>query len=123
MTSSPTSSRPTRWSFSALSTFEQCKRQYRRWYIDRVRVKNKDDSPAASRGTKLHRLIEDYLITPGAELSLEVCSCHRKNREYFKGIKDKGAAAEEAWAIDRDWNILPSDIHRDDPQVWFYCVI
>jgi CRISPR/Cas system-associated exonuclease Cas4 (RecB family) len=89
------------WSFSALSTFEQC--PYRS-YLTRVEGAKEPSGTAADRGTKLHGYIEDYIQGKEPEL-------HNEIKHFVPLIDDLRAKHEEGtvevegnWAFDRNWN-------------------
>lgn len=87
------------WSFSSLSTYEDCPRKYKFKYIDRL---PEPPSPAAERGTQMHAHLEDYVLKnePVPE-----------NLEYMLPELDDwktiGCQIEEPWGFDKDWQ--PTD--------------
>jgi ATP-dependent helicase/DNAse subunit B len=57
------------WSYSALKTFEEC--PYRT-YIQRVKKIPEPPSPAADRGTAIHKLAEEFVKGEIGELPAEL---------------------------------------------------
>ena len=91
--------RPTRTSYSALTTFEDCPLSYFEYYMNG----RKDESgPAAQRGTRLHTAAERYLKheIDSDRLPIDFWKIKSVLVEY----RNIGAIAEEVWLIDKDWN-------------------
>ena len=90
--------KPTRTSYSALTTFEQCPFAYAKYYFEGF----KDEAgPAAARGTRLHAAMEKFLKD---ELPIERLPIDfwRVKPNIVK-LKDKKAIAEEVWLINSRW--------------------
>lgn len=100
-------SRPVAWSYSALSMFETCPRQY---YEVRIRKSVKQENYANSAGAKKHKEIELYLIN-----DTPVCSPEIANSiavvDHFKHMSGR-LYTEHQMALDmthrpvdyKDWN-------------------
>lgn len=92
------SDRPTRTSYSALTTFENCPLSYKLYYIDGA----KDEAGAAAqRGTRLHRACELYLKgeIPIEKLPIDFW----KIKPILESYRELQASAEEEWLIDHSW--------------------
>lgn len=92
--------RPTRWSYSSLTTYESCPARWKYGYIDNL---PSQPSAAMVRGSRLHSVCEDYLNhkTPALPWELQKASLQ------IDDLKRKGAIAEAVWTLDKHW--LPSD--------------
>lgn len=89
-------SRPTRHSYSSISTYEGCPAQYKFSYLDKL------EYPASShmaRGTRLHKMAEDF-VTGAVEL---VHFDLKKIGTTLQVLKSQGAKAEEIWMLDEFW--------------------
>lgn len=95
------SNKPTRTSYSGLTTYETCPLWYKLHYIDGLQ---RDTSgPAARRGTRLHLSCEKFLkgeLTKD-QLPIEFFKIFN-NLEQLLSVKAK---AEEEWLVGRDWKI------------------
>jgi hypothetical protein len=92
--------KPTRWSYSSLSTYEECPAKWRYEYIDGIRT---PPSPAMERGTMLHSMCEKVLNgeieTPG-----ELAQIGR----VLERLKANEAKPERAWRLDSEWKPVDS---------------
>jgi hypothetical protein len=92
--------KPTRWSYSSLSTYEECPAKWRYEYIDGIRP---PPSPAMERGTMLHSMCEKVLNgemeTPG-----ELAQIGR----VLERLKANEAKPERAWRLDSEWRPVDS---------------
>jgi hypothetical protein len=92
--------KPTRWSYSSLSTYEECPAKWRYEYIDGIRP---PPSPAMERGTMLHSMCEKVLNgemeTPG-----ELAQIGR----VLERLKANDAKPERAWRLDSEWKPVDS---------------
>lgn len=94
--------KPTRTSYSALTTFEACPRSYKLYYLDEIKVES--DKAAANRGTRLHLACERYLKgdIPYEKLPIDF----RLIKLLLEDFKRKGAVPEQEWLIrDDTWEI------------------
>lgn len=91
--------RPTRTSYSALTTFEECPLSYKLGYLDKIVTPS---GAAADRGTRLHLACERYLKgeIPHEKLPIDFFSV----KQFLMEAKEKGAKAEEVWLVDHSWN-------------------
>lgn len=90
--------RPTRTSYSALTTFEECPLSYKLYYMEKI------DTPAgaaADRGTRLHKICERYLKGEIDERALPLDFVSIK--QDLRIAKELGAKAEEVWLINENW--------------------
>lgn len=90
-------SRPTRHSYSSISTYEECAARYAYSYIHKL---PEPGSAAMERGTRLHSLAEDYLNEPGAPVPYDL----RRIARELDAAKMAGAKAEAVFLVDKDWN-------------------
>lgn len=90
-------SRP--WSFSRYSSYEECPRKYQYTYVDHL-PSLRPDSPAASRGTEIHSLAEQYLLgtIPMYPPELQKVAAHAML------LKAKKATPEQKLAVREDWS-------------------
>ena len=88
--------RPTRWSYSALSTYNECPAKYAYSYIQNLPWPS---SAAMERGTLLHSMAEDYMNEPAMPVPFEL----KKIGKTLDGLKQKRAKAEVIWLVDRSW--------------------
>ena len=90
------------WSYSRLSTFEECPARYKYQNIDRIPT---PQHPAATRGTKIHDIAERYIN--GVIEDDDCPSVLRDFEEAFfdlrEGHKAGTVVVEEDWAFDKDW--------------------
>lgn len=88
----------TAWSASRVFGYENCPRQAKYRYIDKLPEVTGDP---LIRGKKIHALGEDYLkatsITP-------VPNSFRYVEDELCALRKQKAVAEEQWGFDRDWN-------------------
>ena len=96
------SKRPYRHSYSSLKLFKTCPLAYAYAYIEKIPM---ESTGAMDRGTRLHKLCEDYLNSKDPTFQCP----HDIRRIGLKvyQLKAKGAKAEETWLLDADWN--PTD--------------
>jgi RecB family exonuclease len=92
--------KPTRWSYSSLSTYEECPAKWRYSYIDNL---PDPPSPAMERGTRLHKLCE-AVLTDGVETPAELASIAR----VLDRLKVNGAQSEKAWRLNAAWEPVES---------------
>lgn len=88
--------KPTRWSYSSLSTYETCPSKWKYRYIDGL---PDPPSPAMERGTRLHSQCEEYL-NGGVEAPGEL----GKIAHILERLRANTAKAECAWRLDAEWN-------------------
>jgi len=93
--------RPTRWSYSALSTWEECPARYAYDYIYKL---PSGTSAAMERGTLLHKQAEDYM---DEEQPVPIPYELRKIGKLLSQYKDNNARPEQTWLLTRDWR--PTD--------------
>lgn len=99
------------WSYSRLSTFEQCALRARLAYIDRIPEPERPLPPgktehANDRGTRIHTAAE--LFVQGKGPFAPELRHFQTEFEVMRDLYAKGVVSLEGeWATDRDWN--PSD--------------
>lgn len=91
--------KPTRTSFSALTTFEACPLSYKLYYLDGIKY---DAGAAANRGTRLHTACERFLKGEIEHNSLSID--FRLIKGLLSTMRELGAKAEEVWLCDDDGN-------------------
>lgn len=92
------------WTYSSLQTFRECPQRYKFQYVDRLGTSTK--SAAMERGNRLHKALEDYLLsgTPfGADNA--VLAAWKPALDNLRSLK---AVAEEMWEFDEGWWPLES---------------
>lgn len=92
--------RPTRWSYSSLSMYEECPAKWKYAYVDKL---PQPTSAAMERGTALHKLCEDVLN--GAEAVPPELD---KIAPLLVRLKAREAQAEKAWRLNPQWQPVPS---------------
>jgi len=87
-----------RHSYSSLSTYKECPAKYSYRYVEKL-----PDVPSAAmtRGTRLHKLCEDYLAGGPCPYDLK-----RIGLKIFQ-MRDRGAVSEQTWLLDHDWEPTP----------------
>lgn len=98
-------SRPTRHSYSSLSTYDNCPRQYLYSYIEKL---DEREGQAASRGTRIHKEAEDYIkgeLPSHHQFSQDL----RKTGPQLMQMREWGWFSEEIWFVGREWEHQPED--------------
>lgn len=93
-------------SFSGMQLYEQCPSAFQRRYILQEDTSHMDggSSPAAMRGTRVHRGVELYLKGYEEELPEEAMGFEG----LFEGIRDnREPLAEESFGFDENWERVP----------------
>lgn len=99
------------WSYSALKTFEEC--PYRT-YIARVKKIPEPSSPAADRGSAIHKLAEDYVKGEIGELPVELKRFEKNFLELREGFANAAVELEGEWGFSIDWEPVGWMV----PQTW-----
>jgi RecB family exonuclease len=100
------------WSYSALSTFEEC--PYR-IYLTRVKKHKEAKNEAADRGTQIHTLAEEFVTGQrGNELPQELAKFRSDLGRYAAAHNENKIEVEQEWAFDINWE--PTDWFADN--VW-----
>lgn len=102
---------PTRWSYSSLSTYEDCPRKWKYGYIEKIEGK---PSAAMARGSRLHQHCEDYLKGTIGVIPWELTKVARA-LDQLKGF---GAKSEETWLVNSLWEPV-----EDPDQAWVKSII
>jgi len=93
-------------SFSGMQLYEGCPSAFQRRYILKEDTSHVPDgtSPAAVRGTRVHKGVENYLLRKEPELPEEALAFEG----LFEGIRDgRDALPEEKFCFDEDWERVP----------------
>ncbi|MBM7454512.1 hypothetical protein HNR62_000341 [Oceanisphaera litoralis] len=98
------------WSFSTLKDYEAC--PYR-VYLAKIEKKPQKDSDAASRGTAMHDMAENW-VRVGGELPAELSKFTAKFEWLREQFIDGKVQMEENWGIRKDW----SPCEWNDPELW-----
>ena len=102
------------WSYSRLSTYDDCPRQYQYKYVERMEG-HRPSSPAASRGSELHEKAEQYLL---GTLKIYPPEFQRVSG-HAMALKAKGAKSEQKLAVTDKWE--PCDYEA--PEVYLRGII
>lgn len=112
--------RPTRHSYSSISTYEECPAKYSYSYIQGLPWPS---SPAMERGTLLHQMAEDFINKKVENVPFDLKKISRELRQY----RDGGGIAEAVWLVDSNWRPVRDqslaklkaivDVHRRDGDV------
>ena len=94
------------WSYSRLSTYEDCPKSYWYSYVEKV-PGFRPPSPAANRGSGIHTMAEKYLLNEVRIYPPEL----QKVSAHAMLLKAKKAQSELKLAVTADW--LPCD-YRDE---------
>lgn len=102
------------WSFSRIELFEKCPLKYRKTNIEKFKD---PESPAMQRGKEIARASELYLKSPIGDFDIDQTApsavepdIHPGLRTFakeFKYLRKMGANAEERWAYDDQWRMVP----------------
>lgn len=86
----------TTWSYSQVSTWQQCPHRAKLSYLDRIPTK---PAPALERGSAIHKEAEDYILQQqmGVPQSLTLLA---ENMKQLQKIKP---SVELVWGFDRYW--------------------
>jgi len=103
--------RPKRWSYSALSTYNECPAKYAYSYIHNLPWPS---SAAMERGTRLHSQAEDYMNDPAMPVPYDL----RKIGRDLDRFRTAGAKAEEVWLVTKDWQ--PTE---DQGEAWVKAIV
>lgn len=90
--------RPTRHSYSSISTYKECPREYYYSYV--LKLPSPPSAPMM-RGTRLHKLCEDYMADPSgiSPVPYDVKKIGLK-LHHFRTL---GATPEVVWLVDENW--------------------
>ncbi len=107
------------WSFSRLSTFEQCKLKAKLSYIDKIPEPVRPLPPgktehANDRGTRIHEAAELY-VKGGVELLPELRAFHQELDTLRTLYASGKVSLEGEWAYTKDW--LPTAWNSTDAWV------
>lgn len=109
---------PNKWSFSRWATYNKCPHQAKLYYIDGVRGEE-DPNSAASRGTIIHKMSEDYL---NARRATELPPIFQQFAADFALLRKLRAVPEVSLGIRRDkttgFQWTPCEF--DDPNYWWH---
>lgn len=100
--------KPTRWSYSSLSTYKGCPAKWKFSYIDNLPW---ESSPAMTRGTRMHKMAEDFVKGEIDFVPREI----QKIGPSLLTYKNLGAHAEATWLLDKDWK--PTEAEAEDTWV------
>jgi hypothetical protein len=106
--------RPRRHSYSAISVYKECPARYAYRYIAKL---PEPSSAAMDRGTRLHKLCEDYVT----DTRPEVAPPYDVRRIALKlyQLRTKRALPEREWHVTRDWEAC----EKDDPNSWIKAIV
>jgi len=92
------------WSYSRLTTWEDCNKKA---YYKFIEKRKEPTAPALERGSKIHKLAEDYVTAPGKKVLLP--EELDRFEEEFKELRTrkKYLAVEQQLALTKEW--VPCD--------------
>lgn len=111
MTWGPPMSKPTRWSYSSLSTWKQCPQKWKFSYIDCIPW---PPSAAMARGTRMHLMAEEFVKGTAPAVHTEI----QKIGPLLQMLIGYKAKTEEVWMLDRDWK--PT---QDSAKAWVKTIV
>jgi hypothetical protein len=88
--------KPTRWSYSSLSTYKQCPAKWKFSYIDNIPW---ESSAAMTRGTRMHKMAEDFVTGAIDFIPSEI----KRIGPTLLSFKTMGAKAEATFLLDNEW--------------------
>lgn len=105
--------RPTRHSYSSISTYKECPRQYYYSYV--LKLPSPPSAPMV-RGTRLHKMCEDYMADPTkiSPVPYDVKKIGLK-LHHFRTLDAK---PEVVWLVDKEWNPV-----TDQKDAWVKAII
>jgi len=92
------------YSYSSISTFEQCPAKFNFAYNLRVKVEREPPSPAMERGTKIHNSVDDYLQGKSEFLHPDI---HKNYGQWMMGIREGGGTILPEWKWGITWDFKP----------------
>lgn len=114
----------TSWSYSRLSTYQQCPRRAKYLYVDKLKEPD-EKAPALVNGSRVHALAAVHTTRQlpkwdrdslpfKAELTAALKSKALPKElecfaEEFRALQKANAHCEDQWTLDRDWNPLGPD--------------
>ena len=93
--------RPTRWSYSSLATYEECPAKWKYSYVDKL---PSPPSATMERGTLLHSQCETVINDHTAPMPNELLAIER----IIKRLRANDAVSEKAWRLNSNWAIVES---------------
>jgi hypothetical protein len=103
--------KPTRWSYSSLSTYKQCPAKWKFSYIDGI---SWPESAAMTRGSRMHLMAEEFVNGKVDRVHPEV----QKIGPQLLMLKSQGAKTEATWLLKKDWT--PTD---DPNEAWIKAIV
>lgn len=88
------------WSYSRLSVFERCPKQY---YYSSIKKIKTPQHPAAERGTRIHEAAERYIKGEDGIFPKDLLMFKDAFEDLQKMYKEGTVVVEEDWAFDIDW--------------------
>jgi CRISPR/Cas system-associated exonuclease Cas4 (RecB family) len=98
------------WSPSKFSCYEQCPRQAKYKYIDKL---PEPGSEAMNRGSRIHAEAEDYITGRKPKMTEDLKGVAPLLRKLKKGYKDRKVRVELALGLNQNWEPLPDWFHPD----------
>lgn len=91
-------------SYSGWGTHHKCAAKYKYAYIDKL-PQPTSPGPAAERGTRIHKSVEEYIAGTAPKMDKEI---HAKHGKFIHAISNTWDCTPELkWAFDKEW--LPVD--------------
>lgn len=103
--------KPSRWSYSSLSTYQECPQKWKLSYIDNLPWPT---SPAAARGTRLHSFAEGYVLGAMGVVPPDLW----RVAGHLNNFKSKNAKTEAVWMLDLNWE--PTE---DQDKAWIKAIV
>lgn len=103
--------RPTRHSYSSISTYEECPAKYAYSYLYNLPWPS---SAAMERGTRLHKLGEDYFKEAAAPIPYDL----RRIGHLINTAKARGAEPEQVFLVTHAW--APTE---DQSKAWVKAIV
>jgi hypothetical protein len=113
------------WSFSRLSTFENCPYQAQLAYVDKIAelprpAPVKGNEHANDRGSRIHQGAEDYVKGKRDEQLPEMKKFEAEFTRMRKMYAEGDVSLEHMWCFDRDWRAVGP---KDFDNIWLRVII
>lgn len=110
-----------KWSWSHLQVYRKCHYRARLKYIDRMPEPERKDDDARTRGTLIHKGMEDFVTLPQRTELPPILIPFEDPLQNIRDLNETGQASVEIEVpmyFDQNWNILP----EDGPDRWLVVI-
>ena len=96
-------------SYSGLGSYNKCPSQFKRRYITKEQGAGYVSAPAAERGTRLHKSVEDLINGKIDRLPEEI----NQYTQFFLNLREQGAIAEKKFCLTQNWQFTDFEDHEN----------